>query len=391
MDYATNDKRAAKAAQKQRAKTPAQKRRGIPFGSQPKKGCSRGAAGHSLFGTASDAAYGFLRCRFLPHFAGGSIKGDPREQSDFYRCFGLLCTHYRITPIQTRSLGYPYSRAVALWDAKRLLLDRRESITIECVYDTSGRLCLEATETYHTGSTLYYIPIVPLYGLLQSQGTKKGAQLLLFACAYLYKVAGIPYYRETGSYLYWQYGMIREWVEDDPDGWEDENYTANLSQLDTAEHIGNKVLRRLKKPFFLQSFAQAVEGFIPLGSFGCDCLAIAKKALGLWRDYPHGQLLCHADTGMLPDYDSEDYDGETCIAMDKYIGFCADTTGWLYQTLAECVNNEFAECAELQQPVLQRVFDGRVQDTDSLDFDCRLFSLMDELCIVLNSNDYENT
>ncbi|MGQ2983145.1 hypothetical protein [Flavobacterium sp.] len=389
MDYATKDKRAVSATRKQKEKAAAPKRRAIPAASKPPQGCSRGAAGQAASSPARAAAYGFLKVRFLPHLAGQPVALSQNEEEDFYRSYALLCDHYGVAPMDTRSLGYPYNKAVALWEANSLLRARREQIEIVESRDAAGNMLLQAEETYNTGNTLYYIPVVPLHGLLQDRRTRHAAHLLLCTCAYLYHVAAIPYYTDDSSYICWQYDMIREWVENDPTDWEQESYNSNRSQLNTAEHIGKIMQRRLWNPCHLNRFADLVERFEPLDSFACDCLSIAQKALGLWRDHPQGHVYRHADTQILHKDDEDDYN-EDCITMDKYIGFCAETDGWLYNTLSECVNNEFNECRDIQQPVLTRTFDGRAQDTESLDFECRLFSLIDDLCYILNTTGDES-
>lgn len=383
MDYATKDKRAASVADKRKAKAAPPKRRAVLAEPEPKEGCRRGAAGQAAIRPAGAAAYGFLKVNFLPHLAGQPVTASPRDEEDFYRSFTLLCRHYGITPMETRSLSYPYSKAVALWEAKRLLRVRQEDIALLESRDAAGSLVLQAKETYNTGNTLYYIPVVPLHGLLQDRRAKRAAQLLLCTCAYLYHVAGIPYYTDDSSYLCWQYDMIREWVENDPTDWEEESYNSNRSQLNTADHIGKLMQRRLWNPYHLNRFGELVEQFEPLDRFGCECLSLAEKALTLWRDHPQGHVYRHADTSIMDE--EADNEGE-CITMDKYIGFCAATEGWLYHTLSECVNNEFNECRDIQEPVLTRIFDGQAQDADSLDFECRLFSLMDDLCYLLNTH-----
>lgn len=388
MDYATTDKRAVSAAQKRKAKAAAQKRRAIPAAIEPKERCRRSAKGQASIRPAGAAANGFLKVRFLPHLAGQPVSLSQNEEEDFYRSFALLCDHYSIAASETRSLGYPYNKAVALWEAGKLLRARREDVQILEYRDAVGSLVLQAEETYNTGNTLYYIPIVPLYRLLQDKKTKRAAQLLLCTCAYLYHVAGIPYYTDDSSYLCWQYDMIREWVENDPTDWEQESYYSNCSQLNTAEHIGAVMQRRLWNPCHLNHFQDLATQFIPLDSFSRNCLSIAEKALQLWRDHPQGHVYRHADAQILHSDDDVDYN-EGCITMDKYIGFCAETEGWLYHTLSECVNNEFNECCDIQQPVLTRTFDGRVQYAESLDFERRLFALIDDLCYLLNANDDE--
>jgi hypothetical protein len=387
MDYATKNKRAASAARKQKAKAAAPKHRAVPAASEPPQGCRRGASGQAAIRPAGAAAYGFLKVRFLPHLAGQPVTVSAKDEEDFYRSFALLCRHYGLSPMETRSLGYPYNKAVALWEADRLLRARQENIQIIESTDTAGSPVLQAKETYNTGNTLYYIPVIPLYRLLQDRRARRAAQLLLCTCAYLYHVAGIPYYTDESSYLCWQYDMIREWVENDPTDWEAESYNSNRSQLNTAEHVGTVMQRRLWNPCHLNRFAALAEQFAPLDCFGSDCLSIAEKALTLWRDHPQGHVYRHADTEVLH-RDDDDYN-EDCITINKYIGFCAETEGWLYHTLSECVNNEFNECRDIQEPVLTRTFDGRAQDADSLDFECRLFSLMDDLCYLLNTAENE--
>ena len=210
MNYATTDKRATSPAHKQKAKAAAQKRRAVPAAIKQKEGCRRGAKGQAAIRPAGDAANGFLKVRFLPHLAGQPAKPSPKDEEDFYRSFILLCDHYGIAASETHSLGYPYNKSVALWEAGRLLRAKQEDVQILECRDAAGNLVLQTEETYNTGSTLYYIPIVPLYRLMQDKRTKRAAQLLLSTCAYLYHIAGIPYYTNDSTYLYWQYDMIRE-------------------------------------------------------------------------------------------------------------------------------------------------------------------------------------
>jgi hypothetical protein len=334
---------------------------------------------------AGDAAYSFLKCRFLPHLEGQETAAAPQQENQFFLSLGLLCSHYGISPMDTRSLGYPYSREVALWDAQRRLRTACEPSVEISLAQQDGSLCLAAKETCCTGNTLYYIPVVPLHRLMQSRSTRSGAQLLLGICAYLYHEAGVPYFRDDSSYLCWQYDMIYEWVENDPDGWEQEHYWQNRSQLHAAAYIGDVMQRRLCNRKNLEKLAERAAMFLPFDSYGSSCLDLACDALQLWKDYPKAHLWGHADEGVLPD--PEEYDDNDCITMDKYIGFCADTQGWLYTTLSECVNNEFNECASIQEPVLHRLFDGREQQPDSLDFECRLLRLIDDLCAILNASD----
>lgn len=40
--------------------------------------------------------------------------------------------------------------------------------------------------------------------------------------------------------------------------------------------------------------------------------------------------------------------------MEKYVSFCADDKGILFQTLFDSVNTEFQECTEIEEPSTQK-------------------------------------
>jgi hypothetical protein len=389
MDYANDTVRAAKPAQNPQAKAAAPKRRAVPAIAKAKEGHRRGAVGFPAIRPALPAAYGFLKTRFLPHFTGQLPAGNEAEKAAFYTSLGELCSHYGICPADTQALAYPYGRSVALHEAQRLVQDNYpQHIAIALEEDARGVPVLNATESYNTQNTLYYIPVIPLHYLLQDRSRKKAAQLLLCTFAYLYHSVGVPYYRDEESYLYWNYDMVSQWVLDDPDGWETDNYNGYVSEINAASHIGEVMLRRLWNPILLNNFEKWASGFVPTDSFGKDCLTIVKKALRLWQDYPEAHLYRHADPDCLPDPE-EGYDDNDCITMEKYIGFVADTKGWLYDSLEQGINSEFGECSSIQEPVLKRFFDGRMQDDESLDFECRLFPLINDLCYILNNAYYD--
>lgn len=242
------------------------------------------------------------------------------------------------------------------------------------------------TESYNTRNTLYYIPVIPLHNLLQDRSRKKAAQILLCTFAYLYHKAGVPYYGDEGSYLHWNYEMHADWVFNDPESWDTEDYNRYMSEIKTASYIGEVMHRRLWNTAQLDRFEGLVREFNPSDSFAWECLAIGKRTLKLWQEYPKAHLYCHADGDCLPEPE-EGYDDNDCVTMEKYIGFCATTGGWLYDSLEQGINSEFGECTALQEPVLRRCFDGRQQETGNLDYEYRLFTILDDLCYLLNNPD----
>lgn len=389
MDYAKVNIGAATAAPKQKAKAAAQKRRRVPDGLAAQERYRRSNCRPTALCPAGAAAYGFLKTRFLPHHTGQPFTGNDKEKEDFYRSFDLLCSHYRINPVDTRGFAYPYGREVALHEAARLLRDKHpQHIEMELQED-SGSFALQAIERFNTQNTLFYIPVLPLHTLMRDRKKRKAARLLLCIFRYLCHSAGVPFYTEENSYLYWNYEMLADWVTGDPDGWDAEDYHNNVREVRAAQYIGDTMMRRLWNTIHRDRFGEWVAHYQPKDSFERDCHRLAKKFYALSQDYPKTTMYAHADESCLPDPESDCYDDNDCITMEKYIGFVASTDGWLYNNLEQSINSEFGECLSIQEPVLKRCFDGRSQDNDTLDYECRLLPLINELCYLLNNLDYD--
>lgn len=388
MDYAKDTNGAVAAAPKQKAKTATPKCRRVPAEPRAQKGQRSTACRPPAISPCGAAAYGFLKNRFLPHYMGqGSVGG--KEKADFYHSFSLLCSHYQICPVDTQNLAYPYGREVVLYDAARLLrVTHPQYIQMELL-EGNGSFALHVTESYNTGNTLFYIPVLPVHHLLRNRKRKKAARLLLCIFHYLYHTVGVPYYRDEDSYLYWNYDMLGDWVLDDPDGWDKEDFDSYANEVRVAMYVGDAVMRRFWNKIHNERYGQWLDAFVPYDVFDGDCLRIAQKFYRLLQEFPTESMYRHADTDQLPDPEEGNNDNG-CITMEKYIGFVASTSGWLYNNLEQSVNSEFGECSSQQEPVLKRCFDGQPQHTENLDFECRLFPLINELCYLLNNYDYGN-
>jgi hypothetical protein len=86
----------------------------------------------------------------------------------------------------------------------------------------------------------------------------------------------------------------------------------------------------------------------------------------------------------LPEKDPYNDDDENeVIGMEKYISFIADTKGWLYESLSDTINNEFNEYGAMAEPTISKRFDGSEIPTANLDFENRLFGLLNDLSGIL--------
>ena len=342
------------------------------------KGCKPSAERQAEVRTDSNATNGILKCTFLPKLkTAKSVQACQKTERDFHKSLSKLAEHHSIEPMQTQDFEFPYNIVLSMWDMETKV--KRTNINWEGfkLIQDSKKTYFTSEERYNTGTTLYYIPVVPLFQILKDQKRKKTAQLLLSVCSYLYHIAQIPYYRQEESYLYWLYEMMNDWVEQDEETAETET---NKRELRNAEYIGDKVEQKLFNLINLKVFEKRLNRFKSVDTFDSECWKIARNAFALYTEYPSENIFRNAT---LPEKDPYDNDENEIIGMEKYISFIADTKGWLYESLSDTINNEFNEYGAMEEPTISKRFNGSEISTANLDFEKRLFGLLNDLSGIL--------
>ena len=346
------------------------------------KGRQRNPKGQTAVRTDTHVADGFLRTSFLPKLAEmetvQACKKTAKMERDFYQSLSLLAEHYQIQPMQTQTYGYPYNMALALWNLEEQLKSKVKDWEEIKLIQQNKKTFLTSEERYNTGATLYYIPVVPLYRLLKQKKRKLNAQLLLSVCSYLYHGVDIPYYRQENSFLHWQYEMLKEWLTDD-----DESEEAFIFKIefDQADWIGDRMEKKIFNPANLTHFKERLNCFKCKDVLDLDCLKLAQETFALLEQYPNENVFRNAR----PNEEAEIDDRENRVTMDTYVSFYADGKGWLHQHLIQCVNSELQEYGEIEEPCILKRFDGSNITENNLDFENRLFALLEELIDLLNN------
>jgi hypothetical protein len=387
MNYATDNHIGNSAtARAKKTKTASRTARRVYGLDAETQGRQRGTERQAKVSTCGDATDGFLKVSFLPRLQENktvqACQDISKMESDFYASLDSLAEHYHIVPMLTRHFEYPYNMALALWDLEEKLKKSVGNFSELRLLQDNHKTYLLSEEKYSTGTTLYYIPVEPIYQMLKDPKYKKNAQLLLSVCSYLYHSADVPYYRQQGSYLYWLYEMHRDWTEQDEDREENERY---VREFDKAELIGDCMGQKIFSPMNLTFFEKRLNTFESRNVFDRECLDVAQKAFALYSDYPNESIFRNAP---IPDGDEEETESEG-IGMEKYISFISDTKGWLYESIEESINNEFNEYGAMDEPTILKCFDGNKLSENSLDFESRLFALLDDMCALLYNYKYQ--
>ena len=363
--------------------------------------CRLDEAGQKRFGNSerpteisSDKSItnGFLKCTFLPKLKENNAqklasdeqnltqiqRKNTKLESDFYQSFSQMAVHYRLNTMTTRHLGYPYNIALALDDIQKQLKNKVRDWEEIRLIEEKGKTYFVSEERYNTGAILYYIPIVPLYQLYKNPKRKQAVQLLQSVYSYLYHIAKVPYYRKQDSYLFWMYEMASEWITSDDENDETPIYFSEIKQ---AEQIGDFMEQKIYNQNNLTRFKDHLKSFKAKDSFDNDCFMLARKIFSLYQQYPNATIYQNLQSNT----ETEEYESDTVVSMDKYVSFCSEAKGLLFQTLFEAVNSDLQEYATMQEPRVIKKFDGRNITNNNLDFENRLFPLIEELIYILNN------
>lgn len=346
---------------------------------QPSARCGRSkntTAKICPFGATANA---FLKQQFLPLIETETkLTQNESTEKGFFDSLSILTALYGFTTISLKEKPYPYNILLAHKHAQKELSRLGQDIELVILADDTA-VKLATNHTYSTGTTLYYIPILPLYKLLQDKKQKRNAELLLSVFAYLYHIAGIPYYRDDYSVLAYYYEVMEDWMME---AWEEEGEAeeknCNCSALNKASFYGDVIYRKMYNPYHLSQFEQRIDSYREQCAFDYECLTVAQKAFALMSDYPHHNIFRNTRN---EDLDQDD----GIIRAEQYISFIAENEGTLYEEIARMVNDEFNECSQMEQPSLRQVYDRQDNPCpQGLDFEYRIFPLLNDLCTLLN-------
>lgn len=135
--------------------------------------CSGSKEEQTTISTDSVAANGFLKHSFLPLYEESEQLPDKKQvEQGFFKSLSILTSLYGLQPMNVSDKSYPYTILLAHWDALRQLNNTKQR-ELSIIQDEQNNINLATKQTYNIGTTLYYIPVLPLYRLLKENHHKK--------------------------------------------------------------------------------------------------------------------------------------------------------------------------------------------------------------------------
>ncbi|MGC4234572.1 MAG: hypothetical protein QM594_16440 [Niabella sp.] len=352
---------------------------------QPPTRCRRSAQGKTPERTGGAGGYDFLNHHFAPvsQDKGDMLKNRAEIERDFYRSLEYLCDLYKIPVPDVQHQLFPLNILAAYRLVKEQLSTMAPDLELEIIETNTQAACLATMQAYSIGKILYYIPVRPLVDLLADPARQSEAELLLYIFAYLYHIVGISWFHNTGSFLDYTYEMMQSWYADvqEPEEEEEEFSMAMLSIFERMCAESDALLRRLRPMRNLRGWRKHLLAFTPSGDAAQELKKVAQATWELYKAYPNRSFWESIRPG-LPDQDDEQ---EESIRPDQYLSFFWDSEDEMYDNLMESINVSLQECCDIEEPVALQVFDQpQAAVSHSLDFEQRLFTLLDDLCTVLN-------
>jgi hypothetical protein len=327
---------------------------------------------------AGFVANGFLRQQFLPKYNPSSATPlQSKVETTYIKSVKRLCDHFAIETIDVSEQPYPYNVCLTNWDIMRklrikgryreLLLQETDNLKIE----------LSVKETINTGSTLYYIPLEPLYNAMQDK-QNVCAKLLFGVCVYLYRKAGVCHYRDSEGYVCYLYEIMESWIEDDKESMDDGDYEQQRAILDKTFEIGDKMIYHLADEDYLLQIHALIESYRPETRYETLCVKLAKATLAVWKEYPTANLYQHIIP--IDEDDDDNYYGNGKIQITDYISFIGETSSCVYDSMMNMANDDFNERSGVQDFETSIVFNktcGKYKD--GLNYEEKVIAIINEL------------
>ncbi|OIN55853.1 hypothetical protein BLX24_27750 [Arsenicibacter rosenii] len=257
------------------------------------------------------------------------------------------------------------------------------------------------------GMTLYYVPLYPVWSFYED-GETAMYELMVSCYAYLYHVAGISWYTESG-YLCYQYEAMKDYFGDEleyarqsgpedaydrPEHTEEDelesdeimNLEMDLLATEMAINNGGAFHKILSEEKHLKSFGQRLEAFTPVTAEQQKLKEVVTEIYQLWQDFPersaHDSIVDQQWLEM-DEEEQENYEQEL-MTTDCWLSFIWDDDH-VMEMIEENLNHDVqANSSGEQEPRSLIVFDRPdAVPSHDLSFDVKFYPLLNRLTRIL--------
>jgi hypothetical protein len=324
-----------------------------------------------------NSSLGFLKQRFLPVWINSAIQDNTMQmEKDFYVSLQYVKKLYGIKSSRTSHTCFPINLVYDFRLLQQALADKHPELSLLLTRQANGSVCLATAKQYSINSTLFYIPIKPLYEYVLNQKGVEHYELLVSVLAFVRQKIKMPHYGENSSYIGNWYHTIEEWFNDGFEEEVPETIQKVLEEFSVIYEAGYQTLQLLNDPAALAYLGQRVHQFTGTDAAGLHLKEIGNCCLELLSSYPKRCWVDEIPIGLF------DPNEEDRIYPDQYCSFVwSNEESTLYQELMDNVNVQFQECGAIDEPVAYQLFD-RCYKVEQFDFSFveKHIHIMEQLC-----------
>jgi hypothetical protein len=341
--------------------------------------CSNSEQEQTQERTALPARNGFLNHVFSPvRVANRELSQEVKVEGEFYNSLHHLANLYGFEPFIPAGQVYPYNILLSFRHAKKCMAEIDKQLEVQIIQDKRHKACLATSQNLSIGHQLYYVPVKPLWILLQDKDNKAAAQLVLSLFANLYR-RGVAHQSEEGSFLCYQYEMLGQWLTDCADEYEQEEYLPMLSDHYAQAWYGKRLFRQICHPYSAAQFAQRVGSFQPRTEWETELSQVCAQFSLLFQQCPNAHYYQHLYPDLL-----EETEGDYTMHPDNYLSFYWTDEDSNTESLMANINATLNECSTIVEPMTIQLFDRpQAQQAQDCYFEWRFLLLTDYLCEIL--------
>jgi hypothetical protein len=223
---------------------------------------SRSKKGQAKRCSADPAQFDFLNFRFEPLVSHDwpYLSDQSEIEKGFFTNLDHFCECYNIERFEEKKEVYPYNIFLGFQYAQECLEQINADLELMICSKDDGNVTIATAETLCTGNTLYYLPASRSYSIRKEEGNK-AADLLLSLYAWLYQVVRIPSYAVESNYLNYVHDMIRIWLCESREEYDNDEFAESITEVRRASYFGKKFLKSVSNPYHLQWFSNRLNRF----------------------------------------------------------------------------------------------------------------------------------
>jgi|GEM_PF-6647594 len=374
-------------------------RRRIRLSNQPVTRRARSARSAQPQRTPEPIANGFLNHSFQAVAAEnqdgltnrGSTENSFFASVDYFtQLHGLTLDESKISDTYPLNIHQTYQQLV------NLLHKKRHDMTLVIVQDEVTPPTLATYVRHEMGMTIYFIPLRPVWDLIEAKACPAATNVLLSIFHYLNRVVNVPGFKE-GSYVHYEMEAIADNYDQD---WQD-HVAGSESEDDSPDYdygkdiaeqfrLGDAMHTLIDLPDNLTQLISRIESFTPASKAEEQLKEVADRVVSLYQQYPERTIW---DNLLRYNIDpTEEESDEYEIGHDHYLSFVWNFNDYILESVIESINHNLQNSCEFDEPTAFQLFNQpHTEVYDTLPFESLLFPLLCDLVDSINdlTTDYE--